>query len=140
MSDELTLHVENRLSELKRVNQAVHDFLDGQPLAPKSQYTIHIAIEEMITNTIKYGYDDDAAHEIELSLRIAGSHVLIRIEDDGHEFNPLLAEIPDITAPIEKRRIGGMGIYMVRKMADDIRYQRMDGKNILDVSVRLGER
>lgn len=135
MSNTLSLVLKNNVAELERLSGQVNVFFEGKGVPPHAVYATHIALEEMITNVIKYGYADAGAHDIAVTLALSPNHLDIRIEDDGREFDPLSAPEPDIDKPLEERRIGGLGIHLTRTMVQDMRYQRLNGKNILDMRV-----
>ena len=90
----------------------------------------------MVTNTLKFGYDDTAVHEILLRVEVLPKRLLLIIEDDGHEFNPLNAPEPDVNLPAEQRTPGGLGIHLVRKFAEDVGYERSSGRNRLTIAIR----
>lgn len=138
MSKSIRITIKNDLSELVRVNETAVAFLAEHPLPPRAEYALHITLEEIITNTIKYGYEDDGAHDIDVQITADPDVVLVRFEDDGREFDPRGAPTPDIDKPIEERQIGGMGIHMVRTMSDGITYRRAHGRNILEVRISAG--
>lgn len=137
ISNPLRLTIGNTYDELPRLNQAVQSFLDTQAAPPETVFAAHLAIEEMITNIIKYGYDEPGPHAIEFSLTREPGRLTIAIEDDGHEFNPLNLPPPDTSHQLEKRKIGGLGIHLVRHTVDDIHYQRSAGRNRLTMILRL---
>lgn len=96
---------------------------------------IRIASEEALVNVISYAYPDGAGN-IEISCNAEddskeGKRLTIQIVDWGIAFNPLALPEPDINSPIEERRIGGLGIYMMRNIMDEIHYKRDGDKNIL---------
>ncbi len=133
----LRLTLRNSPGELPRLNQAVQAFLESQAAPPNTEFAVHLAIEEVVTNIIKYGYDDAGAHEIGVTLAREPGRLAVQIEDDGHEFNPLNLPPPDMAAKLEQRKIGGLGIHLVRHTADDLRYQRHAGHNRLTLIFRL---
>ena len=90
-------------------------------------------LEELVTNTIKYGYSDDDVHYIRVVVRIGPPATMV-IEDDGQPFNPLLdAPAPDLDAVTEERPIGGLGLHMVKTMAKSLAYRREGEINRLDL-------
>jgi serine/threonine-protein kinase RsbW len=78
-------------------------------------HDLNLALEEILTNVICYGYADDREHEIRVRLRAQSGEVRIEVEDDGQPFNPLEAPEFDITKLLEETTIGGRGIHLVRK-------------------------
>ncbi len=91
-----------------------------------------IAFEEIVVNVINYGYPDKHG-EVEIDCTvIENPHALrIRVTDSGGEFNPLAREDPNIHAPVEERKIGGLGIYMVKQIMDSVDYKYENKMNIL---------
>jgi serine/threonine-protein kinase RsbW len=140
MSTELTKVFERRfpnsLADLSRVTEEAVQFIEANGLQHQAVYAANLAIEEMGTNILKFGYDDTTTHEILLRVEILPKQLRLVIEDDGHEFNPLNAPAPDVNLPADQRKPGGLGIYLVRKFAAEMRYERRDGRNRLTVVIR----
>ncbi len=137
MSVETTLRLRNDFDELTAVAEATTNFLEENAAGPDVVFAANLAIEELVTNIIKYGYDDEAAHEITVHLAKNAEILHIRICDDGHAFNPFDQPEPDTTLPADERDIGGLGIHFVRHMLDSCAYQREDGRNIVTVTKKL---
>jgi anti-sigma regulatory factor (Ser/Thr protein kinase) len=129
------LALRNDFAELPRLTEETNRFLEDAAVHPRVAYTVNLVLEEMVTNVIKFSYDDQAVHTIDITLEEREGCVTVRIRDDGHEFNPLQAEEADTEQPLEDRPIGGLGIHLVREMATDIRYRREGGCNILEVDI-----
>lgn len=115
--------------------EAAIAFLKGHGMGGDSLYAANIIIEEIGTNIIKYAYADPRTHHIALRLSIERDGIKIVLEDDGIEFNPLHAASPDLREPIEKRKVGGLGITLVRQFASGLQYDRADGINRLTALV-----
>ncbi len=126
----------NRLDELSRVTNDALRFLQESGVAGRAVHVVHLAIEEMGTNILKYGYDDAAVHEILLRVEIQHGSVRLVLEDDGHEFNPVMVPQPDVRQPVEERLPGGLGIHLVREMVDQMDYERRGGRNRLSLRIR----
>jgi anti-sigma regulatory factor (Ser/Thr protein kinase) len=126
----------NTLPDLGRVTEEAVGFLEAGGAEAEAVYVANLVIEEMVTNTLKFGYSDGAVHDILLRLELLPQRLLLTLEDDAHEFNPLNAPEPDIHLPAEQREPGGLGIHLVRKFAEEIRYERRDGRNRLVVAIR----
>lgn len=99
-------------------------------------FDICLAVEEIVTNTVKFGYDDDLPHNISVKLTLSPDEASLVIEDDARGFNPLTAPTPELTLPVEQRPIGGLGLHLVRSLASRLAYRRQNGKNVLEVSFR----
>lgn len=127
----------NDLAELGRVTEAAVAFLRQQGAADAAVYATNLALEEMATNVLKYGYDDTDAHTIDLCLEIHPERIILVLEDDGHEFNPLDAPDPDVTLAIEDRPMGGLGIRLVRQFTQRMEYERRDGRNRLTLWIKV---
>jgi anti-sigma regulatory factor (Ser/Thr protein kinase) len=127
---------QNRLADLARVTEEAVQFIQENGIGGQTVYATNLAIEEMATNILKYGYDDDAVHKIRLRVELSAAHLVVVLEDDGHQFNPLDAPAPDVSLSAEKREPGGLGICLVRKFAEQMRYERLNGRNRLTITIR----
>jgi serine/threonine-protein kinase RsbW len=136
MHQEIRLKLRNDLRELARVNQLASEFLARENLAEEKVYATHLALEEILSNVIRHGYADAGRHEISVRLGLEDGQVDLLVEDDGREFDPLPAPEVDLGVPLEERRVGGLGIHLLRKMASEIRYLRAEGRNRLRVLIR----
>ena len=94
-----------------------------------------LAIEEVITNIIIHGYKK-AGGEIHLSCRFTGNRIEIEIADSAPRFDPLSIPEPELEGDIDERKIGGLGMYLVRQLMDEISYRYENGKNILILEKR----
>ncbi|HTL57706.1 MAG TPA: ATP-binding protein [Candidatus Limnocylindrales bacterium] len=131
MVDQLTLQIKNTFEAIPPANDTASAWLAERGAPAEIQYFTNLAIEEFATNCIKYGYDDTKEHFIEVSLSLFKGELLMVITDDGHPFDPLAAPEPQLDLPAEERSIGGLGIYLVRKMSDRMEYKREGNKNRL---------
>lgn len=95
-------------------------------------FALRLACEEVVVNIASYAYPDDAEGFIDIDIRKT-DRIILRFEDGGVPFNPLNYEEPDITLPWEERRIGGLGIYLVMKKMDAVRYEYANNRNILTI-------
>jgi len=91
---------------------------------------INLAMDELFTNIVTSGFNDGKKHWIDIKISLKGDLLTIIMEDDGIPFDPASAKDPDITCPLEKRPIGGLGIYLVKTMTNGIEYKRVGNKNI----------
>jgi anti-sigma regulatory factor (Ser/Thr protein kinase) len=132
-----SLCIESDLSELERLHDAVAELGEAGDWPPDLVYQVDLVLEELIVNTVNYGYDDDERHEIEIALTSDADVFTVEIIDDGHAFNPLSdAPEPDLDAEIADRPIGGLGIHLMRVMMDEVHYQREQDKNYLTLIKR----
>ncbi len=118
-------------------------FLDGElealECSMKIQMQLDIALEELFVNVAHYAYTPEIGP---ITLRIAAQQepkaVSITLIDRGVPYDPLAKPDPDVTLSAAERQIGGLGIYMVKKSVDDIRYEYRDGRNVLTITKNLG--
>jgi serine/threonine-protein kinase RsbW len=136
MSTELEVRLGNDFAELPKLIQAAEAFLLEHKVPEGTSFKSHLALEEMCTNIIKYGYDDAGKHEIIVRFSWTPEFVTVQFEDDGHEFDPVAQEAPDVDKPLAERKIGGLGIHLVRHSVDSMEYRRRDGRNVLTIKLR----
>jgi serine/threonine-protein kinase RsbW len=127
------LVVRNELSELQRVAEWVNEWAQQHRLPIRIAQKLDLCSTEVVTNIISYAFDDNAVHQILLSLRWEDTVFSLEIEDDGKPFNPLEAEEPARLTSLEDARIGGWGVPIIRRYSDALRYRRIHGKNRLTV-------
>ncbi|MBU0475942.1 MAG: ATP-binding protein [Bacteroidetes bacterium] len=125
------LSIENKISSLSIIASFVEQFGAENNLSQKHIFELNLILDELITNTINYGYSDDEAHMIEISMEIENENILVKIIDDGNEFNPLSKEEVNINENLDQRKIGGLGIHIVKQKTDEIKYERKGDKNIV---------
>ncbi|OPZ83138.1 MAG: Serine/threonine-protein kinase BtrW [bacterium ADurb.Bin429] len=89
-------------------------------------------------NICRYAYPATPG-EVTVRLHAAAGSFRIALTDNGVPFNPLAADEPDIHAALADRKVGGLGIYFIRKVIDEVQYQRVDDRNILTLVMRLGQ-
>ena len=140
IADRVSLKLRNSLSELDTLGQILQQFGEELGLANKTLFQICLAMEEIVSNIISYGYTDDAVHWIKIAISHDQGILMIRLEDDGIPFNPVWADEPDCECPVEDRKVGNLGIHLCKKVMDDMIYERCGNKNILtlkkDIKVR----
>jgi anti-sigma regulatory factor (Ser/Thr protein kinase) len=127
--EQLNLRIVNDLAELTRVAESVDEFCANQAIPAGCAFKLNIALEELLTNTISYGYADTGQHEIAIDIVREGETLIAEISDDAREYDPLQAPPPDLDSAIEDRRIGGLGVHLVKAMMDEVAYAYRDGRN-----------
>ncbi len=138
-NDALELSLANDLREIPAAAERIEEFCAARELTPQIAYAANLAIDEILTNTISYGYDDDEAHRIELTLRLDGDRLVVVIEDDGREFDSSMEREPELETSLEERALGGLGLFLVHQMMDDVAYQRRDGCNVITLTKSTAE-
>jgi len=125
------LLVNNKIEELTRVAQFMEELGEEWGLPVPLVFSLNLVMEEALTNTIAYGFDDDGSHTIEIHFNKAGALLSIIITDDGHEYDPTQKKDPDIFLAVEDRPIGGLGIFLIKKIMDSVQYRRINNRNNL---------
>ena len=135
MAQKLSVSLSNSYEELPRLAKDVALFLQRQGFSSKTVFYAELALEEIVTNIIKYGFEDMAPHLINVFFEAERKEITIVCEDDGRAFNPLLAPKPNLDAPVLERKVGGLGIYLVREMMDAVVYRREGDKNYITMRI-----
>ena len=128
---EVKVTVKNRIEDLLLVNSLFESFATQHDISGRLRYHLLVSIEEILTNIIKYGFDEEGVHPIHITFRRVEEQIEMEFEDRGREFNPLEIGEPDLDSPIEDRQLGGLGIHLVKKMVDEAKYRREGDRNIL---------
>jgi anti-sigma regulatory factor (Ser/Thr protein kinase) len=128
----LSFELKNELAEMTTLAETLERFCDEHAVGPDVVNVVNLALEEIVTNIISYGYGGEGGdHRIRIDLAHDGASISARVEDDAKAFDPLQKEAPDTDAPLEERGIGGLGIHLVKTLMDEVRYSREDGRNVL---------
>ncbi|MDD2390052.1 MAG: ATP-binding protein [Desulfobacterales bacterium] len=130
-STKIFLRLKTELSELNRLSRALNQFGATLKLPPAIIFKINLALEELICNIISYGHPENRFHQIDLSVEFKTNALIIHLNDDGIPFNPLNAPCPDLACGLENRKIGGLGIQLVKSVMDEVCYQRYGNINSL---------
>ena len=121
---------------LAKVNEAVEDFLADKPISFKTRTQIDLAVEEIYINIVSYAYPDSEGNA-EIILSENNGEFVMTFIDEGVPYDPLAKPDPDTTLSASERQIGGLGIFLVKKIMDSVTYKYEDGKNILTISKKL---
>ena len=129
------LSIPAEVDNLPRVIDFVTGLLEENDFPMKAQMQIEVALEELFVNIAHYAYPDGAG-DAEISVNITPDYAEITLSDSGIPYDPLAKPDPDVTLSAEERTIGGLGIFMSKKLMDDISYEYKDGKNTLTIKKR----
>ncbi|MGD0080677.1 MAG: ATP-binding protein [Methanoregula sp.] len=122
--------VVTEISGIAVVSSALQELMHDHSFANEDILDTQLAVEEAITNVIVHGYREQGG-EIGVTCRATRGIVEVQIEDAAPPFDPLSLPEPDLTADIEERQVGGLGIFLIRQVMDEIVYRHENGKNIL---------
>ncbi|MGI9229937.1 MAG: ATP-binding protein [Gammaproteobacteria bacterium] len=132
MSKEITLDIGGTPAELERITAAVEDLAEAEDWPAEFVFQITLVLEELEMNIIKHAYGDQGDAQSRIVMSSDAERLTIKIVDGGKPFNPLEeAQQPDLDASLEDRKIGGLGVHLVRSLMDEISYRREDDQNCL---------
>ena len=134
---EYSFELKSSLSELDNLCENLEDIGQKIGLSKKLIFEINLALDELFTNIISYGFTDKEEHTIKVTMTPQDEVLCLCIEDDGIPFDPTDFEIPDVACSVENCKIGGLGIHIIRKLMDDICYQRYKDRNVLTLKKNL---
>ncbi|MCR8633803.1 ATP-binding protein [Paenibacillus radicis (ex Xue et al. 2023)] len=142
MNKQVSMELRNDLAELIRLRDWFIEWSGPLSIDPKMLFHLNLVCDELITNTILYGYgavEEPEEHIIEVHLTVDGDDIELLITDDGIAFDPLSLAAADITLGIDERAIGGLGIHFVREVMDEVAYERIGEKNTIRLR-KIGQR
>jgi serine/threonine-protein kinase RsbW len=116
----------------------LQDFWSELKLPPAEALSFELALEEVFMNVVMHGSHADRAPRVNVSMSLVDGGVTLTVEDDGPPFDPLSLPAPDLTASLETRRVGGLGVFLVRQVMDSVRYERRDTTNRLQMTKNMG--
>jgi serine/threonine-protein kinase RsbW len=127
----IQLRIRNSMEDLALVRARFEALAASAGVPSEVVIDMNVALDEVLSNLISYGFSDQLPHDIDVVLSVGDSVVTAEIEDDGIAFDPLAAPAPDLQAPIENWPIGGLGIHLVRNLMTEVKYQRVGDRNKL---------
>ena len=130
-SNKYSFELKSDLSELKALCQHLTNFGQVNGLSETFISEVNICLDELFTNIVLYGFKDDLEHIIRFKINMNGNALIVNIEDSGLPFNPLMKKDSELPADVNNAKIGGLGIHIVKKLMDDIWYERKRGENRL---------
>jgi len=123
---------------LDAVLRFVEEQLENTGCSPKTQMQIELAVEEIFINIASYAYYPETGKAmIRMEIKPEQREVSIIFIDLGIPYNPLAKADPDVTLPFAQRKIGGLGIFLVKKNMDDIHYEYVNGSNVLTIIKKI---
>ena len=129
----------NDVQEIPLLNAFVDEVCESNDLDPMTTMEMNLALEEAVVNVMSYGYPEGTKGYVDISAQSDSGCLKFIISDSGKPFDPTAKEDVDTSLPADQRSIGGLGIFLVRKMMDDIKYEYKDGHNILTLRKKLNQ-
>jgi serine phosphatase RsbU (regulator of sigma subunit)/anti-sigma regulatory factor (Ser/Thr protein kinase) len=135
---EKKLDINASLENLNKVLEFISEELDKRECPEDIQEKIEVAVEEIFVNIVNYAYTPDSGNAA-IFINVTDT-IVIRFEDTGKPYNPLDNKEPDLNKPLLERDIGGLGVFLVKKLMDNVEYSRVDNKNVLIMTKGIGNR
>lgn len=132
-----TFKQEAKIENYKEFYSWINDTCEEWNINKELTNKLDMCGEEIFANIAFYAYPDGVNGIAEVRLELSEGNIIFEFQDEGTEYNPLERPDPDITLPPEKRPIGGLGIFMVKKIADEVYYKREGNKNVLTLIFKV---
>ena len=123
--------IKNQVEELERVARFIDEIGEELSLDMELQMNLNLVMEEMVSNIIFYAYPEGVEATIELLAECDGKELTLILSDQGRAFDPTLKENFDMDVNPAERELGGMGIFIVKNIMNQVTYQRLEGRNLL---------
>jgi serine/threonine-protein kinase RsbW len=134
-----TRTVPARLESLALISEFITDATTRLGLDEHAAWQVQLAVDEAATNVIQHGYGEGGDGVIDLAWRLDGSDLVVTLRDYGRSFNPDKVPSPDLSSSLEERQAGGLGIYLMTRLMDSVRYEFDDRRgNLLTMTKRVG--
>ena len=128
----LTLH--NDIDEIPRLHALIQSIAEETDMDHVLAMSLNLALEEAVSNVMLYAYPAGSEGQVDIEADVRDDRLVFRVIDSGVPFDPTLASEPDLAADLKDRPIGGLGIYLVKRIMDQVSYARKNGKNILSMT------
>lgn len=134
---EKSIVLANEISEVSRLNDFIEEIGREFAIAPDVLFNLNLVLEEAVVNVINYAYPKEEHEFIYLSASMHEGSIVLVLTDTGKAFDPTAVPEADITLSADERQIGGLGIFLIRQIMNEVKYERIDGKNILTLEKKL---
>ncbi len=134
---EKVLILRNEIEEISKLPLFIEELGDELGLSPELIFNLNLVLEEAVSNVVLYAYPKEEHEIITLTAKKIENQLIFILTDSGKEFDPTQIPDADITLSAEERSIGGLGIFLIRQIMNNVEYQRIDGKNVLTLGKEL---
>ena len=134
---EKSIIIANEISEIGKLNAFIEEIGNEFSLGPDVVFNLTLVLEEAVVNIINYAYPKEDHEWIYLSARMHDDSIVLVLTDTGKEFDPTMAPDADISLSADEREIGGLGIFLIRQIMNEVKYVRIEGKNILTLQKKI---
>lgn len=135
--DEHSLTLPNNVEFIPQLAAFIEEVTESHGIAPSVTMSINLALEEAVVNVMNYAYPEGSFGEIDISVSFSDGSITFTIKDTGTPFDPTKVSNPDTSLSAEERPIGGLGIYLVRELMDEVSYCYENNHNILTLKKKI---
>lgn len=129
--------IKNEISEISILTDFIEQIGEELDMKPSLVMSLNLVLEEAISNIILYAYPQKMNELITIMVEKSETMLIFTITDKGVEFDPTVVPEADITLSAKERPIGGLGIYLIKKIMNEVEYQRIDGNNVFTLKKNL---
>ena len=134
---EKSIILANDISEISRLYEFIEEVGNDFSLTPDIVFNLNLVLEEAVVNIINYAYPKEDHQHIYLSAKMRDDSIVLVLTDTGKEFDPTAAPEADVTLSADEREIGGLGIFLIRQIMNEVKYERIEGKNVLTLEKKI---
>ena len=134
---EKSIILANDISEVSRLYEFIEKVGNDFSLTPDIVFNLNLVLEEAVVNIINYAYPKEDHQHIYLSAKMRDDSIVLVLTDTGKEFDPTAAPEADVTLSADEREIGGLGIFLIRQIMNEVKYERIEGKNVLTLEKKI---
>lgn len=134
---EKSIILANDISEVSRLYEFIEEVGNDFSLTPDIVFNLNLVLEEAVVNIINYAYPKEDHQHIYLSAKMRDDSIVLVLTDTGKEFDPTAAPEADVTLSADEREIGGLGIFLIRQIMNEVKYERIEGKNVLTLGKKI---
>ena len=134
---EKSIILANDISEISRLYEFIEELGSYFSLSPDIVFNLNLVLEEAVVNIINYAYPKEDHESIYLSAKMHEGSIVLVLTDTGKEFDPTAVPEADVTLSADDRQIGGLGIFLIRQIMNEVKYERIEGKNVLTLEKKV---
>lgn len=132
-----SLAINNTIAEMQKVADFVDQFGAAHGIPTGVTNDVNLCLDELLNNTISYGYDDRQSHNIVVNLLLTGGQLAAEVQDDGKPFDLRKAAPVAPGGTLQSRKVGGLGVHFVKALMDDVAYMRAGRHNVVRITKKL---
>jgi serine/threonine-protein kinase RsbW len=138
MEKNVKITVDSKLENLSVIGQFIEETMrQCQIDSPKNVHAFQLSVDEACTNVIEHAYAYNIAGQITVYCTLIGEKFTVTIEDNGAPFDPTTTPEPNVNLGLDERKAGGLGIYFMKKLMDEVKYNRVNNKNLLTLTKNI---